>query len=216
MERLLILRLRSTGCAAEARLNDIPVARTPAAGGMVSMPVHEYLLEGVNQLTLVLDPPPMGTNPAPRLLQAPIGASLRLLLPRVGHLGSESTARTLAELDHALHHRRVGKIQLQGQTVRCGKRLAHLIGQWKAGRIADVDGAVQPGPQRAASIPQLPQEQRPRRRRQPGPQQQPDHHQGMPCPPHPHAHRPIPTATMRVPSKGASCPKRPRFRPPSC
>ena len=33
MERLLLLRLRSVGCAAEARINDIPVARTPAGGG---------------------------------------------------------------------------------------------------------------------------------------------------------------------------------------
>lgn len=102
MERLLLLRLRSVGCAAEARINDIAVARTPPAGGEVSVPVHEVLLEGGNDLTLVLDPTLPGAVPAPRLLDAPIAAGLRLLLPRVGHAGSESSARTLAELDHAV------------------------------------------------------------------------------------------------------------------
>ncbi len=96
MERLLLLRLRSSGCAAEASINDIVVARTLAAGGEVSVPVHEVLLEGDNDLTLVLDPTPPGAAPAPRMLDAPIAAGLRLLLPRVGQVGSESSARTLA------------------------------------------------------------------------------------------------------------------------
>lgn len=102
MERLLLLRLRSSGCAAEASINDIVVARTLAAGGEVSVPVHEVLLEGDNDLTLVLDPTPPGAAPAPRMLDAPIAAGLRLLLPRVGQVGSESSARTLAGLDHGV------------------------------------------------------------------------------------------------------------------
>lgn len=102
MERLLLLRLRSSGIAAEARLNDIPVARTPAGGGEVCMPVHEYLFEGTNHVGLVLDPPPPVAQAAPRLLGTPVAAGVRLLLPRVGTLGSESSARTLIELDHAL------------------------------------------------------------------------------------------------------------------
>jgi len=102
MERLLLLRLRSAGGAAEARINDIAVARTPAGGGEIGVPVHEYLLEGGNDITLVLDPVAPGQLAAPRLLDAPLVASLRLLLPRIGHVGSESSARVLAELDHAL------------------------------------------------------------------------------------------------------------------
>ena len=102
MERLLLLRLRSVGCAAEARINDIPVARTPPGGGALCVPVHEVLLEGDNQLALVVDAPLPGASAAPRLAAAPLGASLRLLLPRVGQPGSEAVARTLAELDWAL------------------------------------------------------------------------------------------------------------------
>lgn len=102
MERLLLLRLRSTGVAAEARLNDIPVARTPAGGGEVCMPVHEYLFEGANHVALALDPVAPTTEVGPRLLATPVAASVRLLLPRVGAVGSESSARTLVELDHAL------------------------------------------------------------------------------------------------------------------
>ena len=102
MERLLLLRLRSVGCSAEARLNDIPVARTPASGGAVDLPVHEYMFEGANTLALAIEPSLPGAVPKPRLSLHTTGASLRLLLPRVDQVGSESSARTLAELDWAL------------------------------------------------------------------------------------------------------------------
>jgi hypothetical protein len=102
MERLLILRLRSLGCAAEVRLNDIPVARTPAAGGSLDLPVHEYLFEGANDIGLTIDPVAPGGVAAPRIASATTGASLRLLLPRIGQPGSELSARTLAELDWAV------------------------------------------------------------------------------------------------------------------
>lgn len=102
MERLLLLRLRSTGCAAAALINDIAVARTPAAGGDVCVPVHEYVLEGSNQVSLAIDPARPGAEIKPRLLDAPLAASVRLLLPRVGAVGSETSARTLVELDHAV------------------------------------------------------------------------------------------------------------------
>lgn len=102
MDRLLLLRLRSSGCAAEARINDIAVARTPAAGGEVSVPVHEYLAEGGNHLTLALDPVAAAAAAAPRLLDRPIAAAVRLLLPRTGNVGCETSARMLAELDHAV------------------------------------------------------------------------------------------------------------------
>jgi len=102
MERLLTLRLRSVGCAAEARLNDVPVARTPAAGGSASLPVHEYLTEGDNEIALVIDPVAVGAEVPARWTEATIGASLRLLLPRVGQPAAESSARALAEIDWAL------------------------------------------------------------------------------------------------------------------
>lgn len=102
MERLLLLRLRSVGCAAEARINDIPVARTPASGGQVNVPVHEYLLSGTNQLTLLLDPGAPGLPAAPRLAAQPLAAHAGLLLPRIGQPGSPLSARTLAELELAV------------------------------------------------------------------------------------------------------------------
>lgn len=98
MERLLLLRLQATGGVAEARLNDIPVARTPADGGDVVVPVHEYVLAGTNHLALQIDPVLPGRLPVPRLATRPVAAQLRLLLPRIGQPGSERSARTLAEL----------------------------------------------------------------------------------------------------------------------
>lgn len=102
MERLLLLRLRSEGCCAEARINDVPVARTPRGGGVANVPVHEYLLEGGNHFALVVEPGLPGAPAAPRLAAADTRASLRLLLPRIGVRGCESAARTLVELDWAV------------------------------------------------------------------------------------------------------------------
>jgi len=102
MDRLLILRLQALGCSAEALLNDIPIGRVGPGGGELCLPVHEYLLDGENQLGLVIDPVAPGMEPAPtqlRLADGVVGARLRLLLPRIGRPGSELEARTLAELD---------------------------------------------------------------------------------------------------------------------
>ncbi len=102
MERMMLLRLRSVGCAAEAWVNGVPVLRTAPQGGSLSLPVHEYLLEGDNELELVAEPVAPGASVAPRLAAGTVGASLRLLLPRTGQPGSELSARGLAELDWAV------------------------------------------------------------------------------------------------------------------
>ena len=105
MERLLMLRLQAHGCGAEAFLNDIPVGRVGPAGGLLCLPVHEYLLEGSNDIRLVVDPAPAAQAKPPtrtRFAPATVGVSLRLLLPRIGHVGSELQARTLAEMEWAV------------------------------------------------------------------------------------------------------------------
>lgn len=101
MERLLLLRLRSVGCAAEAWINGVPVLRTAAGGGSLSLPVHEYLLEGDNDIQLVVEPVAPGGRRPPRIATAPLLASLRLLLPRRDQPGSELSARGLCEIDWA-------------------------------------------------------------------------------------------------------------------
>jgi hypothetical protein len=103
MERLLVLRLESIGVVAEASLNGVPLARSSAAGGAVTVPIHEYTLSGSNQLELVIAPPPPGGTAAPKplLSNGQRGASLRLLLPRVGQAAHPENARTLAQIDWA-------------------------------------------------------------------------------------------------------------------
>lgn len=104
MDRLLLLRLRAVGCAAEVRINDIPVLRAPARGALMSLAVNEFLLEGHNQLSLEIDPAPAALDsemPA-RIALGASGASVRLLLPRIGRPGNESSARALAALDWAV------------------------------------------------------------------------------------------------------------------
>jgi hypothetical protein len=101
MDRLLIMRLYVQGCSAEALINDIPVGRVAAGGGGLSLPVHEYLLDGANEVSLVINPGAAGLKPVPalpRLAEGVVGARLRLLLPRIGQVGSELEARTVAEV----------------------------------------------------------------------------------------------------------------------
>lgn len=99
-----MLRLAATGCIAEAVLNGIPLGRTPPGGGVLCLPVNEYTLSGDNRIELVIEPPPLVAGferlpPRAVLGDGSSAASLRLLLPRVGHVASESQARTLAQLD---------------------------------------------------------------------------------------------------------------------
>jgi hypothetical protein len=105
MDRVLMLRLQAVGCTAEVCLNDIPVGRVNAHSRTLCLPVHEFLLSGENAISLVIDPAPPGIATSllkPKLADNALGASLRLLLPRVGHVGSEMHARTLADVQWAV------------------------------------------------------------------------------------------------------------------
>lgn len=103
MERLLVLRLESIGVVAEAVVNGVPLARSGPAAGAVTVAIHEYTLAGGNEVQLVIQPPAPGVlgAPQPLLSDGKRGASLRLLLPRVGQLAHPENARTLAQIDWA-------------------------------------------------------------------------------------------------------------------
>ena len=103
MERLLVLRLEAVGVVAEASLNGVPLARTSASARARTVPIHEFTLSGANELELVIAPPPPGQNGVtrPLLSDGQQGASLRLLLPRIGQVAHPANARTLAEIDWA-------------------------------------------------------------------------------------------------------------------
>ena len=108
MDRLLAVKLDTTGCEAEVRLNGVPLGRADAARPSLIVPVHEYIVSGSNRLELVAWPPqvlPAGAAappPVPPLTSDGLqGATVRILLPRIGGAIHESSARTLAQLDWA-------------------------------------------------------------------------------------------------------------------
>lgn len=103
MERLLVLRLETSGCTAEAVFNGVPLVRVNAAAPVATVPVHEFTFAGGNEVELVVHPGPAGAAPAPEpmLADGQAWASLRLLLPRAGGVAHPSSARTLAQLDWA-------------------------------------------------------------------------------------------------------------------
>ncbi|WP_310388948.1 hypothetical protein [Roseateles sp.] len=112
MERLLVFRLEAVGCSAEAVLNGIPLLRVGGEQMLASLPVHEFTLAGGNEIELIINPPVLGAQAAgaaeaeaaggePHLSDGKVGASLRLLLPRVGAVAHPAQARTLASLDWA-------------------------------------------------------------------------------------------------------------------
>lgn len=105
MERLLVLKVDAVDCEAEAFVNGVPLARVNAARPTAIVPIHEYTMAGHNQLQLVVWPRPAATPahpplPAePRVADGKRWAALRVLLPRIGSMADESTARSLAQLE---------------------------------------------------------------------------------------------------------------------
>ncbi|MFY9512578.1 MAG: hypothetical protein WAQ05_16550 [Rubrivivax sp.] len=101
MERLLVLRLESQGCTAEAVFNGVPLARVGATAPVATVPVHEFTFAGGNEVELVVHPGPPGAAvaPEPMLADGQSWASLRLLLPRSGGVAHPASARTLAQID---------------------------------------------------------------------------------------------------------------------
>jgi hypothetical protein len=142
MDRVLVLRLRSHGVAAEAWLNGLPLARTPKGGGDCCVPVHEFVIAGSNRLELVVDPPTLAAGappPAPVYGDGTAKADASLLLPRVGQLVSEHFARQLGQVAWASE---------DGEVYRPPVRLAHELDipvrfpRWRwldAPPITDVD-----------------------------------------------------------------------------
>jgi hypothetical protein len=101
MERLMMLRVQAKGCAVEAHLNGMPVARLGPAGGVVTLPVHEYTLAGKNRMGFVAGILPDGKAteaPKPRVSRGDMGISLKLALCHQGQSPEDPNARTLSQL----------------------------------------------------------------------------------------------------------------------
>lgn len=103
MERLLVLDLESSGCAAEAVLNGMPVAALGTAGGRATLAVHEYTLAGRNTLALTVSAtPPVQVVPSqPRVAIGPTWARARLVLMRQGQSPADPNARVLGAVEWA-------------------------------------------------------------------------------------------------------------------
>jgi hypothetical protein len=147
MDRLLVLRLRSTGIAADATLNGVPLARTPKAGGDIVLPVHEFIVAGPNRLELRIDPPPAAMPPppaAPLIGDEGTRAEAALLLPRVGNLASETVARVLCQVAWAATD---GEVYARPVSVATEADIPVRFPRWRwldAPRIEDVEGLRAP------------------------------------------------------------------------
>lgn len=146
MDRLLVLRLESVGVVAEAELNGIALGRTSASQRVITIPIHEYTLAGANELSLVIEPPPPGapvvTQPA--LSDGQCGATLRLLLPRVGQVAHPENARTLAQIDWAPA---AGEVSELPATLRRTVELPIAFPRWRW-----LDAPVIPDPSAALAV----------------------------------------------------------------
>jgi hypothetical protein len=101
MERLMMLRVQARGCAVEAHLNGMCVARLGVAGGVVTLPVHEYTLSGKNRMGFVVGLLPNGqaaAAPLPRISRGDMAVSIKLALCHQGQSPEDPNARVLSQL----------------------------------------------------------------------------------------------------------------------
>lgn len=104
MDRLLVLRLETSGIEAEALMNGVPLLRVGQQRRVALAAVHEYALVGANQLELSVRPPPPAGAPAALPAELSDGATwvrLQLLLPRTGSGVHTEVSRTLGQLEWA-------------------------------------------------------------------------------------------------------------------
>jgi hypothetical protein len=103
MERLMVIKLVSHGCTAEAWFNGLPMALVTPLAPHAVVPVHEAAVAGSNRLELVVGPQSGAQGAAALLQTAPhaMAARVHLLLPRIGSPIDETQVRTLAQLDWA-------------------------------------------------------------------------------------------------------------------
>ena len=108
MERLLVLKLDAVDCEAEASLNGVPLARVDAAR-TVRDRADPRVHGGRTEPTEARDLAAAGADARdvrrcrrrPDVADGKRMVQLRILLPRIGSMADESTARTLAQLDWA-------------------------------------------------------------------------------------------------------------------
>jgi hypothetical protein len=104
MDRLLVLRLETSGVEAEGSLNGVPLLRVNVQRRVALLAVHEYALAGANRLLLTLRPPPpvgLAQPLAAELCDGSAWARLQLLLPRTGSVAHPDVARTVGQLEWA-------------------------------------------------------------------------------------------------------------------
>ena len=103
MERLMMLRLWAKGCAVEAHLNGLCVASVGPEGGCVTLPVHEYALQGRNRMSFVAGAMPLaGAAPAqPRRARGDLAVQVTLALCHTGQSPADPNAQSLSQLSWA-------------------------------------------------------------------------------------------------------------------
>lgn len=101
MERLMMLRLWAKGCAVEAHLNGMCVASVGPEGGSVTLPVHEYTMQGRNRLSFVAGAAPVtGVAPPaqPRRARGDLVVQVSLALCHSGQSPADPNAQVLSQL----------------------------------------------------------------------------------------------------------------------
>ena len=103
MERLLVLRLESSGCGALVEFNGVPVASVNAQRTVQTVPVHEFAIAGGNEVALVVQPGPIGAPAVavPQLSEGRAWVRVDLVLPRIAQVAHPDNARSLAHIEWA-------------------------------------------------------------------------------------------------------------------
>lgn len=97
MNKVLVLRLQTSKCTAEAWLNDMPVLQACDGDGGASVGVNEFVLAGTNELRLEIHPSPQHASAAPQLAFNPAAARAVLLLAHAGEPADATHARRVTE-----------------------------------------------------------------------------------------------------------------------
>ena len=130
-QKMIHVEMEHKNCSAEVYINDIPLDKYDAGDQpFISIPAHEYLIDGINKLELVVNPGPTPSHAkrgSLKLDTTSIFGKARLVRYPVGVFTGDPSAEVLAEV---IYRGKKGNQEMFPKVLSTNVDLGPMFGHW--------------------------------------------------------------------------------------